>query len=107
ADVAAHRKDALGVVRQLDAVDDDAAALPVLQPIDAAQQRRLAPARRAADDDALAAQNFQVDVTQHVEVAVPLVQTNDFDGELLPRSSHAGIVRTFNHRRLFYRRPER
>ena len=41
ADVAAHRDDLLGIVGQLDAVDDDAAALPVLQPVDAAQQRRL------------------------------------------------------------------
>ncbi len=37
ADVAAHREDVLGIVGQLDAVDDDAAALPVLQPVDAAQ----------------------------------------------------------------------
>ncbi len=74
ADVAAHRDDLLRVIGQLDAVDDDAAALPVFQPVDAAQQRRLAAAGRAADDDALAARHRQIDVAQHVKLAVPFVQ---------------------------------
>ena len=39
---------------ELDAVDDDLAFLMFLQPVDAADQRRLAGARRPADDDALA-----------------------------------------------------
>ena len=55
ADVAAHGEDLLWIVGQLDAVNDDAALLPVLKPVDAAQQRRLAAAGRAADDDPLAA----------------------------------------------------
>ncbi len=79
ADVAAHREDALGIVVELDAVDDDAAALPILQPVDAAQQRRLAAARRPADDDALAARDREIDVAQDVKVAVPFLQAGDFD----------------------------
>ena len=42
ADLAAHLVDRLEVFGQLDAVDDDAALLPVLDPVDAAEQRRLA-----------------------------------------------------------------
>ena len=55
ADLAAHLVDALDVRRQFDAVDHDRAALVLLEPVDAADQRRLAGARRAADDDPLAA----------------------------------------------------
>ena len=54
ADVAAHRVDRLHVVGELDAVDDEVARLMLLEPVDAADQRGLARARRAADDDALA-----------------------------------------------------
>ncbi len=79
ADVAAHCDDLLGIVGQLDAVDDDAAALPILQPVDTAQQRRFSAAGRAADDDALAARHLQVDVAQRMEFAVPFVQRDDFD----------------------------
>ena len=53
---------ALDVVGQLDPVDDDLAALEVLERVDAADQRRLARARGAADDDALAARDLEVDV---------------------------------------------
>ena len=79
ADVAAHRDDVLRIVGQFDAVDDDAAALPVLQPVDAAQQRRFAAAGRTADDDALAARHAEIDVAQHVKLAVPFVQADDLD----------------------------
>ncbi len=43
------------VVGQLGAVDDDAALLVLLEPVDAADHGRLAGARRPADHDALAA----------------------------------------------------
>ena len=55
ADLAAHLVDLLEIVGELDAVDDDPALLVLLQPVDAADHRRLAGARRPADDDALAA----------------------------------------------------
>ena len=54
ADLAADLVDVLEVVGQLDAVDDDLALLVLLQPVDAADQRRLAGAGRPADDDPLA-----------------------------------------------------
>ena len=54
ADLAADGLDVLDVVGQLDAVDDDVALLVLLEPVDAADQGRLARARRAADDDLLA-----------------------------------------------------
>ncbi len=38
--------------------------------------------RRAGDDDALAFHDLQIDVTQHVEVTVPLVHVGDFDGDV-------------------------
>ena len=76
ADFAAHLVDLLEVVGQLDAVDDDAALLVLLQPVDAADHGRLAGAGRPADHDALAARDAQIDVAQHVEVAVPLVHAD-------------------------------
>ena len=79
ADVAAHLVDLLQVARQLDAVDDDAALLVLLQPVDAADERRLAGARRPADHDPLAARHPQVDVAQDVELAEPFVDALHVD----------------------------
>ena len=49
------------------------ARLDLLQPVDGADQRRLARARRAADHDDLALLDLGVDVDERVVVAVPLV----------------------------------
>ena len=73
-DLATHLVD-LANVGELHAVDDDAAALPVLDTVDAAKQRRLAAAGGAADDDALPAHDLEVDAAQHVESAEPFVET--------------------------------
>ncbi len=54
ADVAADLVDLLEIVGELRAVDDDLALLVLLQPVDAADHRRLARAGRAADDQLLA-----------------------------------------------------
>ena len=54
ADLGAHRIDVLAAGGELDAVDHDAALLHRLEPVDAADQRRLARARGPADHDALA-----------------------------------------------------
>ena len=62
ADFAPHLVDLLQVVGQFDAVDDDLAALMLFQPVDAADHRRFARAGGAADDDALAAHDLQIDV---------------------------------------------
>src|SRR6185503_6665912 len=73
ADVAPHLVDAYEVLRQLDAVHDDSAALVRLEPVDAADERGLAGTRRPADDDTLAAFDAQCDVAQDVEITEPLV----------------------------------
>ena len=54
ADIAPDGVDVLQVVGQFNAIDDDLAALMLLQPVDAADQRGFAGAGRAADDDPLA-----------------------------------------------------
>ena len=59
---------------EFDALDDDLAFLEFLQRVDAADQRRFAGARRTADHDALALGDIEVDVAQHVKVAVPFVE---------------------------------
>ena len=82
ADFAAHLVDLLQIVGQFLAVDDDLALLVLFQPVDAADHRRFAGARRTADDDALALHDLQVDVLQNVEVAIPLVHADDFDGDI-------------------------
>jgi hypothetical protein len=80
ADLAADLLDRLDVVGELDAVDLEHALLVLLEAVDAADQRRLAGARRPADDDALALPDMQVDVAQHVEVVpVPLVDLVEGD----------------------------
>ena len=102
ADVAADLVDLLQVVGKLGAVDDDAALLVLLQAVDAADHGRLAGARRPADHDALAFGDAQVDVAQHVEIAVPLVHADHVDGDagLQRRGLERGIaVGLLRHRR--------
>jgi hypothetical protein len=82
ADLAPHLVDLLEIVGEFLAVDDDLALLVLLQPVDAADHGRLARPRRAADDDALAAHHLEVDVLQHVELAVPFVHADDLDGDI-------------------------
>ena len=72
-DLAADGGDVADVVRQLDAVDEDLAALVLLQAVDRPDERRLAGAGRAEDDDHLARPDGQVDAAQDVELAEPLV----------------------------------
>ena len=83
ADLAANLVDPLEVVGQLDAIDDQAALLPALDAVDAAQQRRLAAAGGPADHDALAPHDLQAHVAQHVEGAEPLVEADDLDRDLV------------------------
>ena len=70
------------VAGQLDAVDNDAALLVLLQSIDAANESRLARPGRPANDDTLAALHGEVDVVEDVELAVPLVQANNLDCDI-------------------------
>ena len=79
ADLAPDRLDRLQVVGELDAVDLERALLMLLEAIDAADQRRFAGSRRPADHDPLAARDRQIDVAQHVELPVPLVDARELD----------------------------
>src|SRR5262249_249894 len=98
ADVAAYRKDLFGIIGELFAIDDDAAALPVLQAIDAAKHGRFAAAGRTADDDPFAARNSEVDISQQLKIAIPFVQGNYFDGPL--RFFTAARLRRIRHARV-------
>ncbi len=83
ADLAANFLDLFQVVGQLNAVDDDLALLMLFQAVDAADQGRLAGPGRAADDDAFAGFDVQVDVFEDMEFAVPFVHGDDPDNILL------------------------
>jgi hypothetical protein len=79
ADFAADRFDVLEVVGELDPVDHQRALLMLLQPVDAADHRRLARPRRTADHDLLAFADLEIDVLEHVEIAIPLVEFGQLD----------------------------
>ncbi len=78
-DLAPHLLDVLEIMRQLDTLDHDLAALMLLQAVDAADHGRFAGAGRAAHHDALAFIDRQVDVLEDVELAVPLVDVGQLD----------------------------
>ncbi len=73
ADAAAQRVDvhALGV--DVLAVDADDALADGFEPVDGADERGLARARRAAHDQHFAASDLQADILEHMVLAVPLV----------------------------------
>jgi hypothetical protein len=54
----------------------------LLEPIETADQRRLARARRPADHDALAAPDRELDAAQRLEGAEPFAETIDLDDGL-------------------------
>jgi bifunctional DNase/RNase len=77
--LAAHLVDLLEIVGQFVAIDDDLTLLVLFQPVDAADHRRFAGARRAGDDDAFSTHDLEVDIAQDVEITVPLVHIDDLD----------------------------
>ena len=80
ADLAPHLVDFLQVCGQLDAIDDNAPGLVLFQAVDAADHGRFARSGWAADNDALAPHDLEVDVAQHMKIAIPFVQVGDLDG---------------------------
>jgi hypothetical protein len=75
--------DVLQIRVEFDIVDDDVALLVLLQPVDTADQGRLAGTGRPADHDPLAPVDGQVDVAEHMELAIPFVHVVDLDGDLV------------------------
>ena len=80
----------LRVLVELDAVDDDGAFVVLLQPVDAADQRRLARARWPAHDNPLTLADRQVDVLQNMKLAEPLVDAAHFDDRRVPVRGNFG-----------------
>ena len=77
-----HHRDVpvLGLERVDDRVaDGDLAGGDRLEPRDHAQQRRLAAARGADDDDELAVGDLRVDAVDHLELRVALADVSEFD----------------------------
>src|SRR5215510_7871809 len=66
-------------VEHVDAVDHDRSGRRLLQAIEAAQQGRLARARRADHEDELALGHAEVDALQHVQMAEVLVDAAGVD----------------------------
>ncbi len=83
ADLAADLLDVLEIAGELGALDDELAALMLLEAVDATDQGRLTGAGGPAYDDALAFVYGQVDVLQHVKLAEPLVDVDHLDHDLL------------------------
>ena len=71
------RRPAIGDVL---AVEEDPAGVDRLEQVDAAQQRRLAGARRADQADDLVRGDFQVDPAQDRDLVERLVEALDADG---------------------------
>ncbi len=71
------------------AVHEDAAALDLLEVVDAADEGRLAGARRADDDDGLLALDLEADVLEDVQPAEPLVDVAGVDDHVHVGPRHA------------------
>ncbi|MNR12492.1 hypothetical protein D3C85_1288510 [compost metagenome] len=89
---AAYRLDVLEIMGQFGAIDHDAPLLVFFQAVDAADGGGLAGTGRAAEDDTLTRLDVQVDVLEHVKLAVPLVhafhQDHRFSAGLFFCDSH-------------------
>ena len=93
ADVLAHLVDVGLGVGDLDVLEADLAARRLLEPVDAAQHRRLARARRPQDHDDLALLDLQVDALENLERAEGLPQVLDADDRLRPSATSTRVRR--------------
>jgi hypothetical protein len=84
------------VVVERDALDADLARVMALQPVDAADQRRLARAGGAADHHALAAPHRQRHVVERREAAEALADRLHLDDRL--GSSAASVISSLRSR---------
>ncbi len=84
--------DGLAVTGQVRAVHGDLALLDGFEPVDAADHRGLARARRPADDDTLASTHVEVDIGQHLEVAIPFLDALEANDGCLRGGRHKAVV---------------
>ena len=77
--------------RELDAVDEDAPGVVLLEAVDAADHRRLAGAGRADDDDDLLAGDVEVDVAQRLERAEELLHADQLEHHLAGAGHLRGV----------------
>ena len=82
--LAADLLDVADVVGQLDAVDNDAAGVVLFQPVDAADQCRLAGTRWPHYDNHFLSADVQVDIFESLEVAKELVDAQHLDDDVTP-----------------------
>ena len=80
-DLASNGGDVLGILVQLNTVDDNTALIVLFEPIDAADERGFAGARRAADHHPLASAYAEINILQRMERAEPLVDARHLDGD--------------------------
>ena len=92
ADLTPDGLDPAHVVGELGAVDDDPAAVVLLQAVDAADQGGLARPRRADHDDDLLPADDEVDPPQRGEVAEPLLHALAGDDRLARAAGDGGGV---------------
>src|SRR5262249_7832117 len=102
-DLAANLVNLFQIRGQFNAIDNDPPGLMLFQTIDASDHRRLAGSRRPANDDALFAHDFEVDIGQDGEIAIPLVYVHELDGnwsiELSRLEQRSMAVSAVAHRR--------
>ena len=73
ADLATNRFYMTQIVGDFSTVNNDLTFLMLFKPVDASNERGLSRARRSAHNDTLALSDIQIDIAQHMELAVPLV----------------------------------
>ena len=93
----------------LDAVDHDMAGRRLLQPVAAAQQRALARARRADDEDELLRRDREVDALEDLDLPKRLAEAADVEdrlrlGHFMLRAAHAKALKPAQCRPRAYRR---
>src|SRR5699024_2784663 len=71
--------DILEILSQLDIVDDEMAALMFFQSIHATDESGFPGTGRAANDDALSLADFEIDVLEYQELAIPFVEAFNLD----------------------------
>ena len=87
-DLTAYGSHVLGVLIEINTIDNDASLIMLFQTVDAADQRGLARSRRAAYHHALTTPDAQVNVLQDMQITKPLVHALELDDVRFHRLGH-------------------